>query len=463
MSNSPHDLYVFLHGERVGRLVLLRRGAVHLYYDFDASKSSVPLSLSLRPGRQGRSDVSSWIDGLLPENPRIRSRWARELGARSAAPFDLLCTEAGLESSGAIQFCSQPVLPDPESGTLTKLTDAELGAKLRLVSQDAESDPAEGLSYLRLSLPGAQPKIALRRTSDGWHLPSGSLATTHILKPQKGHLNPAVRDSIAVNEHLCQVAASELDLNAAHTSLEVIDGETALVVERFDRELIDGSVRRLHFEDLCQAMGLPTAIKYQEDGGPGPETVIEFLRGESGRASVSEFFSAMFYNWLIGNPDGHIKNYGLLLDGSHPKLAPLFDVSSLSPYAGTGNRAMPTAMRFAGAPPSTLDDWAQIANRLKTGVTAFTLRDIADGLPDAFAYAASQCPSWATETASAVCESIVAHAGQKIQGAEDTFDIGPRPDASRPTHDKRCGRRVRRTGKPCLLRSDHRGNCRSVL
>jgi len=415
MADPPHDLYVFLHGERIGKLVRLRRGAVHLHYDSAVPESPSPLSLSLRADHQGRSDVSDWIDGMLPENPRIRSRWARELGARSTAPFDLLCTEAGLEGIGAAQFYTQPALPDPKAGTLTRLSDAELAARLRLVSQDAEGDPAHGLGELRLSLPGAQPKIALRHAGDGWYLPGGSLATTHIFKPQSGHLNPGVRDSIAVNEHLCQTAASALGLNAARTSLEKFEGQTALVVERFDREQTRGGVRRLHFEDLCQAMGLSTAYKYQEDGGPGPETVIRFLRSETGRASTREFFSAMFYNWLIGNPDGHTKNYGLLLDGPRPRLAPLFDLSSSAPYVEAENQPIPAAMRFAGDPPSTLEDWGRIANRLRLGITVFTLQDMADGLPAAFEHAVSQCPTWASGTARAVCESVVAYADLKSQ------------------------------------------------
>ena len=74
-----------------------------------------------------------------------------------------------LSAPGAVQFYPQPALPDPQMETLAKLTDADMALRLRLISQDAEGDPAEGLGELRLSLPGAQPKMALRRTDDGWH------------------------------------------------------------------------------------------------------------------------------------------------------------------------------------------------------------------------------------------------------------------------------------------------------
>lgn len=469
MARATRGLYVFLHGETVGRLVRLRRGAVHLHYDADISPSATPVSLSLPIDPRARYDVSDWIDGLLPENPSTRARWARQLGADSTAPFDLLCTQAGLECAGAVQFCPKPALPDPRIETLTKLTDAELATLLRLISQDAEGDPAEGLGELRLSLPGAQPKMALRLTDDGWHLPTGSLATTHILKPQRGHLNLVLRDSIAVNEHLCQTAAATLGLDAARTSLEVFEDETCLVVERFDRKAHGNEVRRCHFEDLCQAFGVASDQKYQQDGGPSPEAIIDLLRHETGRDGAREFFLSVFYNWLIGNTDGHSKNYGLLFDGPRPRLAPLYDLNSLAPYVSTGNEPMPPAMRFHGSTPTTSEGWEQTAARLGIDVTADALRDMAEALPDAFQDAAARCPEWASETARRVCERVVAHADAAVMGtggarapataAQDSSLFV----ATEPEETGICGETVQRTGKPCLLRPNHRGNCRSVL
>ena len=263
MAEAARNLYVFLHGDMVGIAMRLRRGAVHLEYRDGYPLSATPVSLSLPVGQHSRLDITSWVDGLLPGNPRTRSRWMQELGAASAAPFDLLSTQAGLECAGAVQFHPDPVLPDPQLETLTRLSNSDLAVMLRLIAQNADGAPSAGLGELRLSLPGAQPKMALRLTDDGWHLPTGSLATTHILKPQRGHLNSALRDSIAVNEHLCQMAAVSLGLKAAVTSLAVFEDETCLVTERFDRHADEGGVRRAHFEDLCQAMGFGPGLKYR--------------------------------------------------------------------------------------------------------------------------------------------------------------------------------------------------------
>ena len=462
---------MFLHGEMVGTLVLLRRGAMHLHLDPDRSPSATPLSLALPVGQRRRYDVTDWVDGLLPENPRTRARWAQEMEADSPAPFDLLCTRAGLDCGGAVQFYPQSVLPDPHDPHiegLVKKGDAEVAHILRLISQDAAGDSAGGLGMLRLSLPGAQPKMAMRLTDDGWHLPTGSLATTHILKPQRGHLAPKLRDSIAVNEHLCQTAAAALGLDAARTSLEMFEDEPCLVVERFDREAVGGEVRRSHFEDLCQAFGVPAARKYQEDGGPSPEAIVGLLRQEN-RDDMRAFFLSVYWNWLIGNTDGHSKNYGLLLDGPRPRLAPLYDLNSLAPYTSPGEALGLPAMRFAGTTPTTLEGWEQTAARLGIDVTADALLDMATALPQAFEDAAAQCPEWASETAHRVCEGVVDHAHETVMGTGGAVaSLTGEPGASlfiaaEPQEVGICGKTVKRTGKPCLLRPEHRGKCRSVL
>ena len=108
-----------------------------------------------------------------------------------------------------------------------------------------------------------------------------------------------------MNEHLCQTAAAALGLDAAPTVLEVFNGETCLVVKRFDRHEGEGAVRRGHFEDVCQALGLAPDRKYQSDGGPTSENIIDLLRHETDSGDVRMFFLSVFYNWLIGNTDGH--------------------------------------------------------------------------------------------------------------------------------------------------------------
>lgn len=467
MPRAPSELYVYLHGALVGSAVRLRRGAVHFAYDDDYLPSSTPLSLSLPVGQRPRLDLTSWMDGLLPDNPQTRSRWARELGAASTAPFDLLSTRAGLECAGAVQFRTAASLPDSETETLIELTEAEIASMLKLISQDGQSDPGALLGELRLSLPGAQPKMALRHSDGSWHLPTGSLATTHILKPQRGHLNLGLRASAAVNEHLCQTAASMVGLDAAPSTLATFEDEPCLVTERFDRDADHAGVRRVHFEDLCQACGFAPDLKYQADGGPGPETIIRLLRRAADPDSPRRFFLAGCFNWMIGNTDGHSKNYGVVFPATHgaaPRLAPLYDLSSAAPYARDRSGVLPPAMRFAPDNPDSLPQWADTAERLRIDVTADEIEAMGDALPDALAAAAEQCPPWAVHTAEATVEAVTAHVRQVTRRRAAAPSLpSPPPDSRSTVAAERCGHIVRSTGKPCLLDRGHGGRHRSVL
>ena len=362
-----------------------------------------------------------------------------------------------------------PTLPERQFETLARLSDFEVAELLRSAIDDAQDVPyREGFGELRVSLPGAQPKTALRLTDDGWHLPTGSLATTHILKPQRGHLNPVMRDSIAVNEHLCQAAASTLGLDAARTSLEVFEDEICMVAERFDRHTDGSDVQRHHFEDLCQTFGHAPGRKYQSDGGATPEAVIALLRHETAHNEARKFFLSVYYNWLIGNADGHSKNYGLILDSAHHRLAPLYDLSSTAIYPELGVRARTPAMRFYGPEPTTPQQWASIAAQLNIDVAADELETIAEALPEAFETAAQRCPQWAAQTAEIVSGRVAAHTRTVIRDTHGWVASMVSSQTGTPlkgveTEIKTCGETVRQTGLPCLLSDGHKGRHRSVL
>jgi serine/threonine-protein kinase HipA len=48
-----------------------------------------------------------------------------------------------------------------------------------------------------------------------------------------------------------------------------IGGSDALVIERYDRVVHQGSVYKLNHEDYCQASGISSFSKYEEFEGPG--------------------------------------------------------------------------------------------------------------------------------------------------------------------------------------------------
>lgn len=117
--------------------------------------------------------------------------------------------------------------------------------------------------------------------------------------------------------------------------MQRFEDEVAIVVDRYDRIHIDGVWHRVHQEDLCQALGVPSTRKYQNEGGPGPADIVALLRDYSRTPGpdVQTFVDAIAFNWLIADSDAHSKNYSVLLGaGGNVRLAPLYDIASVLPY-----------------------------------------------------------------------------------------------------------------------------------
>jgi serine/threonine-protein kinase HipA len=112
-----------------------------------------------------------------------------------------------------------------------------------------------------------------------------------------------------------------LGVNAAKTEYRVFDGELAVVVERYDRRVDEsGTVVREHQEDMCQALSVLARYKYEDEGGPGAAQIADLLRDIAAQDDVWRFIEALAFNYLIEAPDGHAKNFSMLLpqNGIYP-------------------------------------------------------------------------------------------------------------------------------------------------
>jgi serine/threonine-protein kinase HipA len=112
-----------------------------------------------------------------------------------------------------------------------------------------------------------------------------------------------------------------------------------LVVERFDRRWLgDDWLVRLPQEDFCQAKGVPSHQKYEQNGGPSIEACLEVLsKGESFHEDGRNFLCAHLLFWFLAAIDGHAKNFSLfMLPGGRYKMTPIYDVLSAWPIVGTG-------------------------------------------------------------------------------------------------------------------------------
>jgi serine/threonine-protein kinase HipA len=123
-------------------------------------------------------------------------------------------------------------------------------------------------------------------------------------------------------------------------------------VERFDRALHPSRRYwlRLPQEDMCQATGTPSTLKYESEGGPGLPEIARILSGSEERAKdIATLLRGQLVFWLLAATDGHAKNFSLhLLAGGRFRMTPLYDVLSAWPVVGSGsNQLHPKRLKLA--------------------------------------------------------------------------------------------------------------------
>ncbi|WOH80115.1 type II toxin-antitoxin system HipA family toxin [Bradyrhizobium sp. BEA-2-5] len=336
-SRANSRLNVFVNGRHAGMLKRESSGAIDFRYDANwlAWNSTFPISLSL-PLREDRyigAPVINVFDNLLPDSETIRRRVAERVGANGTDAYSMLST-VGHDCVGALQFLPEGINPAPTGKIDGKpVSDKEITDIIQNLAA-APLGMGEDDDF-RISLAGAQEKTALLRRDSKWYKPSGTTATTHILKPQIGRLPNGVDLSNSVeNEYFCLKLIAALGVPAANAEIADFGGRRTLVVERFDRRWTkDKRLLRLPQEDCCQALSIPPTRKYQSDGGPGMKEILELLKGSDAPADDTAIFmrSGVVF-WLIGATDGHAKNFSIFLNpGGRFRLTPLYDVLSAQP------------------------------------------------------------------------------------------------------------------------------------
>src|SRR5699024_9932013 len=185
---SRPPLTVYLNGRRVGHLRRLASGAIDFQYvqQWLEWEYALPVSISLplREDRYTGDPVIAVFDNLLPDGEPIRRRMAENVKADGYDAYSLLAA-VGRDCVGALQFLPEDEARGP-AGEVTgqPISDADIAARIRGLARTplgVSEDDA-----LRISIAGAQEKTALLYRDGQWHIPHGSTATTHILKPQMG-------------------------------------------------------------------------------------------------------------------------------------------------------------------------------------------------------------------------------------------------------------------------------------
>ncbi|MGB7588625.1 MAG: HipA domain-containing protein [Solirubrobacterales bacterium] len=325
-------LAIWLYGHQVAVVEKDRNNRLRLSYteeavdSYDGGTPLLSLAFPLTRDRYPNGVTRAFLDGLLPEGEPRRAI-AEDFGLPSNDVFGLLAA-LGQDCAGALVILPEGDAPPPMPTTRTAepLSADDLG---ELVA-NLRSAPLGIDRNVRLSLAGAQEKLLLTRLPDGtWGRPVGGTPSTHILKPEIERFQNTVE-----NEAFCMRVAGHLGLAVAKVETIVVDERPVLVVERFDRNVDpDGTIHRVHQEDFCQALAVPSDKKYEPDGGPTLAQVARVLQDVADVADPASLLRALTLNVALGNCDAHGKNFSLLHTAFGVlRLAPLYDLLSTRLY-----------------------------------------------------------------------------------------------------------------------------------
>jgi serine/threonine-protein kinase HipA len=266
-------------------------------------------------------EAAAFCKGLLPEG-RALQVMADQARLATSDTFDLLA-RYGRDVAGALVISGEE--PEPRRFGVEPYTPESLLEQV----EDLEDHPLGSHDDSELSLAGLQDKLLLVRLEDGsWGRPLRGRPSTHILKVD----NLRYPGLIEAEAH-CLLLARAVGLTDTEVELASIGETRCLIVSRFDRAVDGKQVRRIHQEDLLQALGIDPErnrrrAKYEAGGGPRLKNAAQLLDSYAPepRRQLDRLVAATTFTALIGNADAHAKNLALLhRSPGEIELAPLYD------------------------------------------------------------------------------------------------------------------------------------------
>jgi serine/threonine-protein kinase HipA len=274
--------------------------------------------------------LPAFFQNLLPEGV-LRTHIAQLRGCREDDHFELLAACGG-DLPGAVS--ARPATVD--RATLQRLVTQD---------QDALEMTVTALPMPQgISVSGVQPKLGLRLQGGRYVARTRAGSSTRVIaklpvagRPHMPQLEMLSLDlARAAGVDTCEARLAPLSAIDAEHSYALPDEPEFLAVTRFDR---DGA-RRIHFEDFAQVLAVDPQHKY------GSSYLAMALAMQAfaslGEAAVLELVRRLVVNDLLGNPDAHLKNFGVLYaDGIAPRLAPAYDIVAYDAMQGADGHALP--------------------------------------------------------------------------------------------------------------------------
>ncbi|HSC82071.1 MAG TPA: HipA domain-containing protein [Pseudomonas sp.] len=285
---------------------------------FDLAPQLPRAAEEIRDGASQRP-VQWFFDNLLPEE-QARTLLAQDARVDAADAFALLAYY-GAESAGALTLLAaeQPIPPRQ----LQPLPASELARRIDNLPRVSLGQAAPK----RMSLAGAQHKLAVVLRDDDLFEPVGQEPSTHILKPD--HPDTDNYPHSAANEWFVMALAAAVKLPVPAVQLRRVP-QPVYLVQRFDRAQVNHQLQRRHVLDACQLLSLDRVYKYRMATLETLQRLVELCRSKA--LSRQLLFRWAVFNALLGNNDAHLKNLSFFVGESGIELAPHYDLLSTSVY-----------------------------------------------------------------------------------------------------------------------------------
>ena len=336
------DIYlnVRIADKLVGNLFPPSEESNFLYFRYDpqwiqngfAISPHIPLGAT----RVAGVTITRFLENLFPEGEALELVLERFRLSKSNT-FGIIKLLGG-ETTGALQFFINNA--EPTKTSFRFLPVSELANRL---DHRANQNLIIWDDKPRLSVTGIQDKLPVTILSNGkMGFGEGEMASTQIIKFQRLH-NEAPH--LVLNEFFCMKLASNIGLPVADIQYHLIGNHPALIVKRFDRQLInDNVVERKHIIDGCQALNLAPSYKYEQqfgssrdvehirDGVSMPKLIKFCQHAKVPAVAILKLLNWQIFNLIISNMDAHGKNISFYMDKSGIEVAPYYDLVNISMY-----------------------------------------------------------------------------------------------------------------------------------
>ena len=173
------------------------------------------------------------------------------------------------------------------------------------------------------TLTGVQAKLSLHldRHEGSKRLTTVGLWGDYIFKPQTQSYK-TLPENEDLTMHLAEIAKIKV---VPHTLIRLKDGTLGYLTKRIDRSA-DGD--KIPMEDMCQLTERQTEYKYKSSYEQIAKVIAKYSYVPL--LDLTDFYEQVFFSWLVGNNDMHLKNFSLYAPKGKWGLTPAYDLLNVT-------------------------------------------------------------------------------------------------------------------------------------